>query len=304
MRTETTVIPALIEKVAEAGKLLGYRNSLLISAIDVNGTGYVFFDDLVAGLMIGRSRAQAYRIVKSACDGGFCRKVLSTKSERFIVKILSMSDVLGRFGIARIGRVVRIPVEAIEGPSYKRGLYLAFAADRNWRPTARVTRTAKTGYSKTSQIRAEKAGGVVRERNYVEDSPSRLDAPNTFVRTSDGKVFSEISITTYVPSTVARRIKRRVSAPIECEGVYKTRCQRRYHDHEDGALRSGKHVWPVGYLDDWRPSEDFPNMITGPRLLVLENPGLDVHVHNGMRVRSWREFSIPGYREVDSHAVS
>ena len=278
-----SVVPEFVEAAAARGKSRQYRSYLLLRALDGAGRGWLWWDEAVAGLRRRLSRRQVYNVLHDACDGVFARKVRCAREGRHKVKLASHSALLDAFGLGR-ARIVRVPVADLLGPGFKRALYLAGVSVRNGRPTSRAVRARLTGASPSSQRRYEHAAGVAVERNRLVSPDACRDAPNAFVRASDGAVLEELPCTTYVPESRARVARRRASAPAEPTGAYKSRCQRRYHESRDGAERSAR---SAGRSGRWRQAR--PDIAGGDRLLVAAGPGDGRTIEDGQRVRYWAE---------------
>jgi hypothetical protein len=242
------------------------------------------WNEALVALRTMKSRRQAYAILKSACERGiFCRKVRCAESGRLIIKLTGQAALIAHFGERSSGKAYVKTVDVF-GPSYRQVMYLAWIAERNGRPTARTTRTLVTGVGRTSQIRAEKHHRVRRERNYIRHAPDSgisREEKHVHVLQPDGQLIEEISGSTYVPTTVVRPSRRRVSAPENNTGVYKRRSQRRYHHSRDqlgmSAKRSGQ--WANAKL----------GIAGGNRLLVEANPSQTWLIENRTFVRYWEE---------------
>ncbi len=285
MRTTVGIAARVVEPIAAQGRLLQYRSYLLLRAVDAQGSGFVWWDEALRQLSVFKSRRQARNILDDACDGIFARKIRCRRERRFKIKLTGWSALLAAFGVAR-SPVVDVPVEALLAPCIKETIYLAVAAGRNGRPTARSTRTTMSGVSKSTQRRAEKRAGVERERNYVEHPEAGLDtcrdAGGLFVRAQDLAVFEEISITTFVPTDRARVRRRRASAPGSPTGAYKSRRQPRYYRDDERAKRVARKG-----SARWRHAE--PEIAGGAHLLAPLDPSAGCLTENGQRVAFWAQ---------------
>lgn len=273
----------VVEPIAAQGRLRQYRSYLLLRAVDEQGSGFLWWDGAIKQLSTLMSRRQAYNILRDACDGIFARKVWCRREGEFKIKLTGWTALLAAFGVAR-SPVVDVPVEDVLAQSFKRALYLAVAASRNGKPTARSTRTTMSGVSESTQHRAERQARVERERNYVElpdaGPDTRRDVGGLFVRARDGAVLEEISATTFVPQDRAHVGRRRASAPGTPTGAYKSRHQPRYYRDDEGArrvARKGSARWRHAKL----------GIAGGECLLAPLDPSVSYITENGQRVRSW-----------------
>jgi hypothetical protein len=218
----------LIAAAFTGGKGAGLRAWALCRAADPEGRGRLRRDELVRRLQdLGLSRTRAYEHLKALVAQGFALLAPARPGRRPTVVLKGTERLLEELGAGAGRDRVRVPVELLLSPAYKRRLATAAAARHNGEPIARATRRDLYSLSANSQRRAERDLGARVEPNVKVHHLAPGADPGALPAVDGRRVFAgrgaadtgpkvvvyeRLPNTTVVPLGVTRGPRRRNSA--------------------------------------------------------------------------------------------